>query len=72
MSKDFKEGDAVKWKWGNGYGNGTVQSRFTEKTTRKIGGSEVTRDGSEDDPAYYVKVDDGNNVLKLGSELEAD
>ena len=64
------EGDDVKWKWGNGYGHGTVQSVFTEKTTRKIDGSEVTRDGSEDDPALYIRVEDGNNVLKLQSEVE--
>ncbi len=71
MSKKYEEGDAVKWKWGNGYGEGVVQSVFTKRTTRKIDGSEVTRDGTEDNPAYYVKVEDGNNVLKLGSELEA-
>lgn len=66
----YSEGDEVKWKWGNGYGHGTVQSVFTEKTTRKIDGSEVTRDGSEEDPALYIRVDDGNNVLKLQSEVE--
>ena len=66
----LSEGDKVKWKWGDGYGHGTVQSVFTEKTTRSIDGSEVTRHGSEDDPACYVRVDDGNNVLKLQSELE--
>ena len=59
----YSEGDDVKWKWGNGYGHGTVQSVFTEKTTRKI-------DGSEDDPALYIRVEDGNNVLKLQSEVE--
>ena len=64
------EGDEVKWKWGEGYGRGTVQSVFTEKTTRKIGGSEVTRDGSEENPALYIRVEDGNNVLKLQSEVE--
>ncbi|MEO0531856.1 MAG: DUF2945 domain-containing protein [Planctomycetota bacterium] len=68
----YSEGDAVKWEWGSGYGRGTVQSRFEKSVTRKIDGSEVTRNGSEDDPAYYVEVEDGNNVLKLGSELEAD
>jgi len=66
----YAEGDDVKWKWGNGYGRGTVQSVFTEKTTRTIDGSEVTRDGSEDDPALYIRVEEGNNVLKLQSEVE--
>ena len=68
----YSEGDKVKWKWGDGHGHGTVKSRFTEKTTRTIDGEEVTRNGSEDDPAYYIEVEDGNNVLKLGSELEKD
>jgi len=71
MSKNnYAEGDEVKWNWGNGSASGKVKSKFTEKTTRKIDGTEVTRDGSEDNPAYYVTVEDGNNVLKLGSELE--
>lgn len=70
--KTYGEGTQVKWKWGNGYGHGKVQSSFTEKVTRKIDGQEITRDGSQDNPAYYVKVEDGNNVLKLHSELEKD
>lgn len=67
----FNEGDSVKWSWGNGTGKGTIQSKFEEKTTRKIDGTEVTKNGSAENPAYYVKVEDGNNVLKLGSELSA-
>jgi len=66
----ISEGDQVRWKWGGGHGHGTVQSIFPEKTTRTIDGTEITRDGSVDDPACYVRVDDGNNVLKLASELE--
>ncbi len=72
MSKKYNEGDKVKWQWGSGYGHGVVQSRFEKKVTRKIDGSEVSRDGDQDNPAYYVEVEDGNDVLKLGSELEAD
>jgi len=64
------EGDEVRWKWGSGHGRGTVQSVFTEKTVRKIDGNEVTRDGSEENPALYIRVEDGNNVLKLASEVE--
>lgn len=72
MSQSFSEGDKVKWKYGSGYGHGKVQSKFEEKTTRKIDGNEVTRNGSADDPAYYIDCEDSNNVLKLGSELEKD
>jgi len=68
----FKSGDKVKWSWGQGHGTGTVQSVFTEKTTRQISGNEVVRHGSKDDPALYIDSDDGSNVLKLASEVESD
>ena len=42
-----------------------------EAVTRTLQGSEITRKGSEDDPAYLIKQDDGDEVLKLGSEIEA-
>jgi len=64
----YKEGDKVKWSWGNGSASGTVKSIFEKKVSRKIDGSEVTRDGSKDNPAYYIKRED-NNVLKLESEI---
>ena len=66
----ISEGDTVKWSWGNGYGTGKVQSVFEEKTTRTIKGTEVTRNGSADDPALYIKQEDGDTVLKLSSEVE--
>jgi len=66
----IQEGTKVKWKWGNGEAQGEVQSIFHEKTVRKIDGTEVTRDGSKDNPALYIQNDDGNNVLKLASEVE--
>ncbi len=67
----FSEGDCVKWDWGNGQATGEIQSIFEESTTRKIKGSEITRNGSKDDPALYIKQDDGDAVLKLASEVEA-
>jgi hypothetical protein len=71
MSK-FGKGDVVKWKWGDGYGRGVVQSAFTRMVKRKIAGEEVVRHGSKDNPAYFIVADDSNNVLKLGSELESE
>lgn len=65
----ISEGDKVEWDWGDGTASGTVQSTFDEKTTRKIKGTEVTRNGTKDDPAVYIEQDDGDNVLKLASEL---
>jgi hypothetical protein len=66
---DFNEGDSVQWEWGEGTAKGEVQSVFPEKTTRKIDGNEVTRNGTKDDPALYIKQDDGDAVLKLASEV---
>lgn len=66
----FKEGDDVKWDWGNGTATGTVKSVFTERTERKIKGSEVVRNGTKDDPALYITQDDGGAALKLASEVE--
>ncbi|MFW2587025.1 DUF2945 domain-containing protein [Sagittula sp. SSi028] len=69
--KHFDEGDSVKWEWGNGEGTGTVQKKYTQKITLKIKGTEVTRDADDDNPAYKIKQDDGDEVLKKGSELSA-
>lgn len=66
---NIQEGDKVTWEWGNGTASGTVKSIFPEKTTRKIDGNEVVRNGTKDDPALYIENDDGNNVLKLASEV---
>jgi len=69
MSKGYSQGTKVKWNWGNGTGTGKIETVYTEKTTRKIKGNEVTRDASEDEPAYYIKQDDGDAVLKSHSEV---
>ncbi|WP_100260398.1 hypervirulence associated TUDOR domain-containing protein [Qipengyuania seohaensis] len=70
-SNSFQTDQYVKWDWGNGTGKGQIKDRFEREVTRTLKGSEVTRDGSEDNPAYLIKQEDGDEVLKLGSELEA-
>lgn len=67
--KRYEEGERVKWEWGNGYGRGTVEKVYTRKVTRKISGTEVTRQASEDEPAYYITQKDGDAVLKSHSEV---
>jgi len=69
MSYDIHIGDDVEWNWGNGTGTGKVTERFTEKVTRTISGNEVTRDASDDEPAYLIEQDDGDDVLKSCTEL---
>ena len=68
----YNEGDQVKWKHGDNWAHGKVQSRFEKKITRTIDGNEVSRDGSSDNAALYIDTDDANNVVKLESEVEKD
>ena len=49
---------------------GCCQSVFDEKITPKINGTEVMRNGTKDDPAIYIKEEDGDAVLKLASEIK--
>ena len=65
----YSKGDKVEWDWGNGTGTGKVEKTYTQRVTRTLKGSEVTRNGSDDDPALYIEQDDGDGVLKLSSEV---
>jgi hypothetical protein len=65
-------GSRVSWRWGGGKGAGTVQEIHRERVTRTIKGEEITRNGTEENPAYLIDSDGGAQVLKLRSELEED
>ena len=71
-SHSYRSGQYVTWNWGNGTAKGQIAERFERKVTRTLKRSEVTRDGSAENPAYLIKQEDGDEVLKLGSELSAD
>lgn len=60
------------WSWssGNGMGTGEVVEVHAEKVTQTLKGSEATRNGSDECPAYLEEQSDGTQVLKLESELE--
>ena len=65
----YQTGTKVEWDWGNGTGTGKIVKKYTQKITLKLQGSEVTRKASDDEPAYKIEQDDGNEVLKSGSQL---
>ncbi len=67
----YKEGQSIEWDWGNGTARGDVVAVYTQKRTLKIGGSEITRDASEDCPAYKIEQADGQTVFKSHSEVRA-
>ena len=59
----LRKGSKVSWTWGKNIAHGKVVDKFTEK---------VTRDASEDEPAYLIEQEDGDQVLKSASELTHD
>ena len=66
----MKIGDKVRWHWGSGTAQGTVTETFAGPVTRRIKGSEITRNGSAEDHALLITQQDGETVLKLASEVE--
>lgn len=66
----IREGTKVKWKWGKGTGTGKVQNTFDHEITHTIKGTKVTRKGEPGNKALYIKQENGNEVLKLESEVE--
>lgn len=65
----YKKGDYVSWEWGDGRAYGTIKEKYKEKVTKTIDGNDVTRNGSDDDPAVLIEQEDGDRVLKLESEV---
>lgn len=65
----IREGSEVKWEWGNGTAKGKVKETYTKKISKTIKGNEVTKNGEEGNKALYIEQEDGDNVLKLESEV---
>ena len=66
----IRAGSSVTWKWGTAHATGTVREVHHDTVTRTTKGEQVTRHGSQDDPAYVIEQKDGTVVLKLRSEVE--
>ena len=67
--KHYAINTKVKWPWGNGEGEGYIRQKYTERVTKVIDGTEVTRDADDNYPAYLIEQTDGTEVLKAASEL---
>lgn len=70
MPQRFRKQQHVQWNFGNGTARGQIVDVFKEKVTKTIKGSKITRNASEDEPAYLIEQSDGDRVLKSESELE--
>ncbi|MGL5923835.1 phage portal protein family protein [Chroococcidiopsis sp.] len=65
----IRVGTAVSWKYGTGTATGKVVKVYRSRITLKLGNSEITRNGSEDDPAILIEQENGARALKLVSEV---
>ena len=68
--QQIRTGTEVTWKWGAGTATGRVVEVFRERVTRTLAGAEITKNASDECPAYLIEQDDGARVLKLRSEVE--
>ena len=66
----IQKGSTVKWQWGNGTAQGKVQETYSEEVTKTIKGSEITKKGESGNKALLIEQEDGDQVLKLESEVE--
>jgi len=66
----IRKGTKVKWKWGQGHATGKVENTYSKSITKMIKGTEVTRNGSDDDKALLIVQEEGGEVLKLESEVD--
>lgn len=64
-----QKGSNVKWEWGSGEAEGKVIETFSEKITKTIKGTEITRIGEKGNKALLIEQEDGDKVLKLESEV---
>ncbi len=69
MALKFHKNDSVAWNYGSGTARGKIKASFTDKVTRTIKGTQVTRNASQEEPAYLVEQEDGDQALKSESEL---
>ena len=70
--KSYATNTKIKWPWGNGEGKGKIREVHHDTLTRKIKDAEVTRHGTDENPAYLIEQEDGDEVIKLHSEVEKD
>lgn len=66
----YEVGQDVTWTWGAGTASGKIKELHDEPIEMTIKGTEIKRNGSQDNRAVIIEQEDGTNVLKLESELE--
>lgn len=65
----FRKGQLVKFEENNNEKSGEVQARFIQNTELEIDGRTITHKATSDNPAYLIKIDENEHVIKPESEL---
>jgi hypothetical protein len=68
--KPCEVGCEVSWMFGKNKAMGKVVKIFEKSTTIKLKGSDITRNGTPENPAVLIEQGDGTQILKLMSELD--
>lgn len=63
-------GNEVEWRWGSSKAEGKVAQKFTEDVKRRIKGKTIKRKADDKEPAFLIKQEDGDRVLKSQSEVK--
>ncbi|WP_022823875.1 DUF2945 domain-containing protein [Hymenobacter norwichensis] len=66
----MRKGTTVSWKYGTGTATGKIEETHKETVTRTLKGSEITRNGTPDNPAFVIVQENGDRVIKLQSEVK--
>ncbi|MGN6178885.1 MAG: DUF2945 domain-containing protein [Mucilaginibacter sp.] len=66
----MKKGDKVEWNWGRYKAEGSIEKEHEKPISKTIKRAKVKRNASKQEPAYEIKQENGNKVLKSESELK--
>lgn len=63
-------GNEVEWRWGRSRAEGEVTRKFTRDVERRIKGKTIKREADDKEPAFLIRQEDGDRVLKSQSEVK--
>lgn len=66
----MKKGDKVHWNYGRSQAEGKIEKEFTKPVSKRLKGSEIKRNASKEEPAYLIRQENGNEILRSESELK--
>lgn len=66
----IRKGTKVQWPWGQGKAEGKVKETYTKSVTKTFDGNKITRHGEANNKALLITQKDGNEVLKLETEVD--